>query len=168
MEEEWVRVCSLTHNILGVKGRVGAPGWGLRRVTSGSIIHTDLHKLNKLVSEWLEHFWCMDEPRAYMDSQDSPWPRLGGSHHLHLKVFSVMNHGGLHSNVILSRDKIRTPSIVEGHNFLWRPPTEIKSKEKLYHLLKAFQRYVACHMHTHISRRFLIFSGRKSNWHFDS
>jgi hypothetical protein len=83
MEEEWVRVCSLTHNILGVKGRVGAPGWGLRRVTSGSIIHTDLHKLNKLVSEWLEHFWCMDEPRAYMDSQDSPWPRLGGSHHLH-------------------------------------------------------------------------------------
>jgi len=38
-------------NISGVEGHVGAPGWGLRRVTSGSIIHTDLHKLNnKLVS----------------------------------------------------------------------------------------------------------------------
>jgi hypothetical protein len=24
----------------------------------------------------------MDEPHAYIDSQDSPWPELGGSHHL--------------------------------------------------------------------------------------
>jgi hypothetical protein len=35
---------------LGVKGHAKALGWGLERVTSGSIIHTDLHKLNnKLV-----------------------------------------------------------------------------------------------------------------------
>jgi hypothetical protein len=37
--------------ILGVEGHAGAPGWGLGRVTSGSIIHMDLHKPNnKLVS----------------------------------------------------------------------------------------------------------------------
>ncbi len=37
------------------------------------IIHTDLHNpKNKLVSAWLEHFWCTYEPRAYTDSQDSP------------------------------------------------------------------------------------------------
>jgi hypothetical protein len=39
-----------------------------------------LHKLNKLnnklVSVWLEHFWCMDEPRAYTDSQDSPFSMI--------------------------------------------------------------------------------------------
>jgi hypothetical protein len=35
----------------GVEVHVGAPGWGLRRVTSKSITHMDIHKLNnKLVS----------------------------------------------------------------------------------------------------------------------
>jgi predicted unusual protein kinase regulating ubiquinone biosynthesis (AarF/ABC1/UbiB family) len=45
---------------------------GKKQVTSGSIIHTDLHKANKLVNEQLEHVWCIDEPWAKMDSQDSP------------------------------------------------------------------------------------------------
>jgi hypothetical protein len=45
---------------LGVEGHVGAPGWGLGRLTSNSIIHTDLHKPNnELVSAYLEHFWCI-------------------------------------------------------------------------------------------------------------
>jgi hypothetical protein len=42
---------SLAHNTLGVKGRAGALGWGLRRMTSKSITHTDLQKPNnKLVN----------------------------------------------------------------------------------------------------------------------
>jgi len=42
---------SLVRNTLGVKGCVGALGWGLCQVTSKSIIHMDLHKSNnKLVS----------------------------------------------------------------------------------------------------------------------
>jgi hypothetical protein len=50
-EEEEVEACSLNCSISRVKGRVGAPGWGLRLVTSGSIIHMDLHKPNnKLVN----------------------------------------------------------------------------------------------------------------------
>jgi hypothetical protein len=61
MKEEGVRVCSLAHNTSGVEGRVGASGWGLRRMANESIIHTDLHNLNnKLVNAWLEHFLCMD------------------------------------------------------------------------------------------------------------
>jgi hypothetical protein len=57
----------------------------LGRTTSSSIIHANLHKLNnKLVSAKLEHFWCMDEPWVNMDSQDSPHPKLVGSHHLKL------------------------------------------------------------------------------------
>jgi hypothetical protein len=51
IEGEGVGVCSLAHNTLGVEGYVGASGWGL---TSKSITHTDLHKLNnKLVSAQL-------------------------------------------------------------------------------------------------------------------
>jgi len=41
---------SLIHNTLGVEGRARAPRWGLGQMTSGSIIHMDLHKPNnKLV-----------------------------------------------------------------------------------------------------------------------
>ncbi len=44
-----------------VEGRVEALRWGLGQVTSGSIIHIDLHNPNnKLVSAWLEDFVCMD------------------------------------------------------------------------------------------------------------
>jgi len=60
-----VGVHSLVYNTLGVKGCAKALGWGLRRMTSKSIIHMDLHKLNnKLVSVRLEHFWCTDKPHA--------------------------------------------------------------------------------------------------------
>jgi hypothetical protein len=50
MKGEGVGVHSLIRSTLGVEGRVGALGWGLKQVTSESIIHTNLHKPNnKLV-----------------------------------------------------------------------------------------------------------------------
>ncbi len=50
-EREGVGACSLTHSTLGLEGCVGAPGWGLGRLTSKSLIHTNLHKPNnRLVS----------------------------------------------------------------------------------------------------------------------
>jgi hypothetical protein len=62
---EGVRACSLARSTLGVEGRVRALGWGLGKLTNTSIIHKKLHKPNnKLVSAYLGHFWCMDEPRA--------------------------------------------------------------------------------------------------------
>jgi hypothetical protein len=46
-----VETHSLAHNTLGVEGHARALGWGLGRVASKSISHTNLHKLNnKLVS----------------------------------------------------------------------------------------------------------------------
>ncbi len=76
MGKKIMGIRSLTRNILGVKGHAGVLGWGLRQMLSGSIIHTDMHKPNnKLVRAWLVHFWCTNEPHAYMNSQDSP--RLG-------------------------------------------------------------------------------------------
>jgi hypothetical protein len=49
-EGKGVGACSLARSTSGVKGHVGALGWGLRRLTSKSIIHINLHKPNnKLV-----------------------------------------------------------------------------------------------------------------------
>jgi hypothetical protein len=82
-EGEGVGTHSLACNTLKVKGRAGTLGWGLRRLTSKSITHMDLHKLNdKLVNAQLEHLWCMDKLWANMDSQDSSQPELEGNHHL--------------------------------------------------------------------------------------
>jgi len=46
MEEERIGVRYLARNILGVEGHARDPRWGLGQMTSGSIIHTDLHKTN--------------------------------------------------------------------------------------------------------------------------
>jgi hypothetical protein len=43
--------------------------------------------------------------------------------------------------------EIGTPATFEAHNFVYRPLIEVMSKEKLYPLLRAFQRYVAHHMY---------------------
>jgi len=49
-EGERVGALSLARSTLGVEGCVGVLGWGLGRLTSKSITHTNLHKPNKLVS----------------------------------------------------------------------------------------------------------------------
>jgi hypothetical protein len=49
--KEGIGVCYLAHNTSWVKEAFEALGWGLRRMTNGSIIHMDLHKTNnKLVN----------------------------------------------------------------------------------------------------------------------
>jgi hypothetical protein len=89
-----IGVCSLVHNTLGVEGRVGAPRWGLRQMTSGSIIHTNLHKPNnKLVSAWFEHFWCMDEHGHTRTHKTHHNPSLGETITFSLIIFFVINHG---------------------------------------------------------------------------
>jgi hypothetical protein len=48
---EGVRACYLARSTFGVRGHVEALRWGLRQMTSMSIIHINLHKPNnKLVS----------------------------------------------------------------------------------------------------------------------
>jgi hypothetical protein len=48
IKEEGIGVCSLAHSISGVEGHARAPGWRLEQVTSGSIIHTNLHKFTQI------------------------------------------------------------------------------------------------------------------------
>jgi hypothetical protein len=94
-KKKGVRVCSLACNPSKVEGRVGASGWGLRRMANESIIHMDLHSLNnKLVNAWLEHFLCMDKPRAYTYSQNLSQPDLREATTFPFYVFSMISHGG--------------------------------------------------------------------------
>jgi hypothetical protein len=55
-KEEGIEICFLVCNISKVEGYVEALGWELKRVTNESIIHTNLHKPNKLISVWFKHF----------------------------------------------------------------------------------------------------------------
>jgi hypothetical protein len=50
-KEEGIIIHSLVHNTSGVEGFAKVPGWGLRQMTSESIIHKNLYKPNnKLIS----------------------------------------------------------------------------------------------------------------------
>jgi hypothetical protein len=159
----------------GIGGRVGAPKWGLGRLTKKSITHTDLHKPNnKLINVQMEHLWCMDEPQANTDSQDSPWPKLGGNHHLPLYSILCAWSRDQHPNVILSQDSqveaLKFPKFVLPR--LWRPITLcadlwLRHETKLYPFSRAFQWYLAHHMHARKLRRFPTFSGWESNCQFD-
>ncbi len=88
--KERVVVRSLTCGILRVEGMLEL--WDGDE-DEWQACQMNLHKPNKFVSTWLEHFWCINKPRAYMNSQDSPRSKLGGNHHLPLIIFSMPGHG---------------------------------------------------------------------------
>ncbi len=103
--KEGIGARSLACNTSGVKGCAKALRQGLIRLTSKSITHTNLHKPNnKFVNVELEHFWCINEPRANTDPQDSSWSRLAGNHHLPPYSIFYAWPQDQHPNVILSRD----------------------------------------------------------------
>ncbi len=116
---------------------------GTRKNDKHLITHSDLHKPNnKLVSAQLKHFWCQDEPQANLDSQDSPRPELGGSHHLTLCLSTKPTSKwlfvpGLPSGS-LEIAKIRTLATLDPHNFVCRPPIMMRFEAKLQPSLRAF------------------------------
>ncbi len=111
------------------------------------------------------------------DTQDSPRPELGGSHHL--PPYSILCGWprSLHPNGFSlpglpsgspEIPPVGTSATLEPHNFASRPPIEVRSKAKLYLSSRVFQRYVACHLQINKSGRFPTFSSHESNWQFDS
>ncbi len=118
------------------------------------------------------------------DTQDSPRPGLGGSHHL--RPYSILcdSPRGSHPNGFsfagfrdsrafsllglpgLPRGSPEippgTPGTLKPHNFAIKPRIEVRSEAKLWLSLRAFQRYVARRLQTSISGRFPTFSGRES------
>jgi hypothetical protein len=66
-KEERIGVRSLIRNISGIEGRVGALGWGLRRMTNKLIINTNQ------TTSWLVCGWStFDAQMSHGHSQDSP------------------------------------------------------------------------------------------------
>jgi hypothetical protein len=124
--EGWrVGACSMACSTRVIDGHVGAPGWGLGRVTSKSITHTYLH--NQTTS-WLVHSWNIFG--AWMShkqkrNHDSPWPELGGNHNLPPYCIICAWSWGQHPNVILSQDsQIRVLKFSKlGLSQFWRPIT---------------------------------------------
>jgi hypothetical protein len=111
-----------------------------------------------------------------LDSQDSPRPRLGGSHHLPPYSILCASPQGPHPNGFLSQYSqvgiLKFPNL--GLPQLWGPITFSVDlglrgglKQSFSPLSKAFQRCVAHHLHTMKSGRFLTFNAQESNCQFD-
>jgi hypothetical protein len=64
--------------------------------------------------------------------------------------------------------KIGMLATLEGHNFMCKASIEMRSEAKLFPSSRSFQGYVAHHLHAHKLGRFPTFSGRESNYQFDS
>jgi hypothetical protein len=71
----------------------------------------------------LEHFWCTNELWANTDSQDSPWPRLGGSHHLpHYSILYAWPRGLHQMSFCPKTPKLGVLKFLKlGLLRLWRP-----------------------------------------------
>ncbi len=125
---------------------------GLRRLTSNSITHTNLHKPNnKLVSEQLEHFgaWMNHEqPRTYNTHHS---PNFGEATTFLLLIYFVPGHG-TNTQMSFCPENPGIPTIgtlvtLGAHNFVYKPLIEMTSKTKLQPSLKAFQQYIAHHLY---------------------
>jgi hypothetical protein len=133
LEGKGVGVCSLARNTSGVEGHAEASGWGLGRLKSKSIIHMDLHKPNnKLVNAKLKHFWCMNEPRQTWIHKTHHGLDLGEATTFPLIVIFVPGHMAITQMSFCSEiPKIGTLATLEAHNFVWKPPIEVRFKAKL-------------------------------------
>ncbi len=149
---------------------------GLRRMTSNLFTRSNMHKPNNtLVSAQFEHFWCQDKPHATSNSQDSPQPGLGGSHHLPpYSIICTFPWGHIQMAFCPGTLKWESQNFQNqdfynfgAHNFACRPPIVMKFKTNLQPSSRAFQRYVAHLLHVRKSDRFLTFNARESNYQFD-
>ncbi len=123
-EGQRIRARSLAHNISRIKERAGVSGWGLKQMTSGSIIHMDLHKpSNKLVFCNWSTFGARTSHEQTQTHKIHHSPDLGETTTSPpYSIFCAWSQGQ-HSNVIFSRDsqvgilkfpKLKLPQ-------LWRP-----------------------------------------------
>ncbi len=82
----------------------------------------------------------LGQPTGNTDTQDSPWPGLGGNHHLPPYSILCTSPRGLHPNGFslsgLPNESLEiapggTFATLEPHNFTSRPQIEVQSKAKL-------------------------------------
>ncbi len=172
-----VRSRSLACNTQRIEGCARVSGWEQKEFTSFNHSPEPAKTQHEAVSAQLEHFWCQDESRATSNSQNSPWPELGGNHHLPPLQYTLQLLTGATSKWFFVRGlpngdpeipTIGIPAILEANNLTCRPLIAMRSKAKLQPLSKALQRYFARCLHARKSTQFLNFSGWESNCQFDS
>jgi hypothetical protein len=89
----------------GWEGRAESSGIRLGRGTSYLVIRSCIQIQPTSWLELILHlFWCWDKPRATLNSLDSPWPGLKGSHHLSPYSILCSSPPHLHPNGSFSRD----------------------------------------------------------------
>jgi hypothetical protein len=131
-EKGGVGARSLTHNTLRGRGACWSSGMGLGRINK--LTHS--HGLHTTHTKWLVH----RRATGNTDTQDSPRPGLGGSHHLPPYSILCASPRGLHPNGFslpgLPRGSPEipptgAPGTLELHNFASRLWIEVRSKAKL-------------------------------------
>jgi len=121
---------------------------------------------------------------GHFGPRDTPRPGLGGSHHLLPYSILCATFRGLHPNGSFSRDsqvgvpKLSrncpgwspgwSPGTLGAHNSQLQSLIATRSKPILYSSSRSFQRRIALSIRRLGRGRFLTFSGRESNWQFDS
>ncbi len=148
---------SLKH--FGGKGLCQSSRMGIRKIDKQISTHIDLHKPNnKLVSAYLEHFGARTNHKQAQIHKTCHDPNLAPKHHFVLGLPTKSPE----------IPKIGTLATLGAHNFVCRPPIEMRFQAKLQPSSRAFQRYVLWHLHARKLGQFLTFNGRESNWQFDS
>jgi hypothetical protein len=122
-----VRVRSLTRSTRGGRGACWSSGIRTRKSDKlYLLIRTCIKPTNKLVSSLSRTTLVLGQPRATLDSQDSPRPDLGGSHHLPPYNIICASARHLHPNGLFIPGLPRrspetvpvwTPATSWGHNF---------------------------------------------------
>ncbi len=136
---------------------------GLERMTNNSITHVGLHKLNnKLVSAQLEHFGAQMNHGETRIHKIHHGPDLGETTTFPLQYTLCLATGLAPKCHFVSGPPsgsleifiVGTPTTLKAHNFVHIPLIEMKSKAKLQPSSRAFQWYVASHLHKEIKAIF--------------
>ncbi len=141
-KEGRIEARSLAHNILRGRGACWSSGMGLGKVDK-------FHSLTRACTKPTQGGQCivgallvLGQATGNTDTQDSPWPGLGRSHHLPPYSIVCTSPRGPHSNGFLSRDsQMRVPKLPKLRLLrLWSPITlqvDLRSKcglKKSYNL----------------------------------
>ncbi len=179
---EGVGARSLTHNISRVKGHNGASRWDQEDLQAIQLL---TRAYTNRTTSWLMHNWntlvhgrTTSKHGLTRLTTTQTWGKPPPSP---LSIFCAWPRNQ-HPNVILSWDSQMgilkfpklglmipaTPVTSGAHNFVCKPPIEMRSQSKLQPSLKTFQQCVRHHLYIRKLGRFLIFIGRKSNCQFYS
>ncbi len=121
-EGQGVEAHSLICSTSEIKRRVGAPGWGLKWMTNGSIIHMDLHKPN---NNWSMCSWSTF---GAWTNHGQTWihkihhdPDLGEATTFPLIIFSMPTHGACtQMSFCLGTPKLGIPKLSKlGFPWFW-------------------------------------------------